>query len=276
MAEPQTPELRKDEEKEAEHRTQVRATVIHEAIRRDGEEVLKRSTAALLWSALASGLSMSMTIVAEASIRAHLPDAEWRPLIAKLGYPIGYLVVIIGKQQLFTENTLTPILPLMTKRDWRTLIGVLRLWAVVLFGNLIGMHVASWAIATTPILSPEAQRACAEIARAAIAIDAGTVLLRGIPAGMLLALVVWLRAAVDFGEVELIYVLMYVLGIANFTHVIVGSGDVLFGMWIGETRWWTYLTTFMAPALIGNTLGGISLVAALNHAQVVTERNERN
>ena len=64
----------------------------------------------------------------EGLLRASLPDAPWRPLVTKLGYPVGFLIAVLGKQQLFTENTLTAIIPLMTRRDLATLIKVLRLW----------------------------------------------------------------------------------------------------------------------------------------------------
>ena len=132
------PQLDEAEQHKAEDRTFVGAKVVHEAVRLSGLEELARPPNALAWSGLAAGLSAGFSLVAEGLLRSHLPDQPWRPLICKLGYPLGFLIVILGKQQLFTENTLTPIIPLMTRRDMETFVKVLRLWAVVLMSNLIG------------------------------------------------------------------------------------------------------------------------------------------
>src|SRR5215831_17766724 len=111
----------------------------------EGEEELKRSTSALAWSGLAAGLSMGFSFVAEAVIRAHLPAAAWRPLLAKFGYSFGFVLVILGRQQLYTENTLTPILPLLDSRDRSILWHVMRLW--VLSADIVGAIVFSFVLA---------------------------------------------------------------------------------------------------------------------------------
>jgi formate/nitrite transporter FocA (FNT family) len=92
----------------AEERTFVSAKVVHEAVRLSGLEELERPANALAWFGLAAGLSAGFSLVAEGLLQSHLPDQPWRPLITKLGYPLGFLIVILGKQQLFTENTVTP------------------------------------------------------------------------------------------------------------------------------------------------------------------------
>jgi formate/nitrite transporter FocA (FNT family) len=46
--------------------------------------------------------------------------------------------------------------------------------------------------------------------------------------------------------------------------------DVLYVVWTGNANWWSYLGNYLAPALLGNSLGGVALVSALNHAQVVS------
>src|SRR5438270_2046568 len=129
------PELTEKQREEAEERTSVSVDVIHEAIRHDGEEELNRPASALAWSGLAAGLSMGFSFVGQALLYANLPDARWRPLVVALGYPLGFLIVILGRQQLFTENTLTPIIPLFTRRSLKTLWRVARLWSIVLFAN---------------------------------------------------------------------------------------------------------------------------------------------
>src|SRR3954471_18464498 len=105
----------KKHDAEAEERKSPASHVVHQAIVAEGVEELERSTAALAWSGLAGGLAMGLSLIAEAILQTHIPDASWRPLVSKLGYAVGFLVVILGRQQLFTENTLTPILPLLDR-----------------------------------------------------------------------------------------------------------------------------------------------------------------
>src|SRR5438270_7487341 len=174
------PELTEKQRQEAEERTSVSANVVHEAIRHDGEEELKRPVSALAWSGFAAGLSMGFSFVAQALFRAHLPNESWRPLLVNLGYPLGFLIVIIGRQQLFTENTLTAIIPLLARRNLTTFFAVLRLWAVVFVANLAGAHLFAWVAGNTSVLRPEVQHALSELATEAANVSFGTAVIRGI------------------------------------------------------------------------------------------------
>ena len=264
-----SPELTDAQRQEAQDRTSVSAVVVHEAIRRDGEEELDRSMSALAWSGLAAGMSMGFSLVAQGLLRAYLPDAPWRPLLVRLGYPLGFLIVIIGRQQLFTENTLTAIIPLLAKRNLDTLVRVARLWAVVLVANLTGAHLFAWVVSNTPMFQPEVQRAMLALAKEVAAVSFGTAVLRGIFAGWLIAMVVWMLAAIDTGRVAVIVILTYVVGLASLTHIIAGSVEVLFLVMVGAQSWWSVAWGYMLPTLLGNIIGGVSLTAAVNHAQVV-------
>lgn len=263
------PEIDEKEQKEIEQRIAVSAPVVHEAIRQEGEQELERPTPALAWSGLAAGLSMGFSFIAEALIRAHLPDEPWRPLIAKLGYPVGFFLVIIGRQQLFTENTLTVIIPLMARRDWVTFVQVIRLWTTVLIANLAGGHVVAWVLANAPLFKPEVYQAFQGIARESAAVTFSGALIRGIFAGWLIAFVVWLLAAADSRRLAIIGIPTYFVALGGFTHVIVGSIEVLFLVMTGGMPWLSYAIGYLLPAFIGNVIGGVALVSALNHAQVV-------
>jgi len=270
-----TPDLTEEEKQEARERTSISAPVVHEAIRRDGEEELRRSPSALAWSGFAAGLSMGFSFVAEALLRQDLPDAPWRPLIVSLGYPFGFLLIIIGRQQLFTENTLTAIIPLLARRDLTTLAAVLRLWAIELVSNLVGAHLFAWVIASTPMFRPEFQLSFHALARDAANVTFGVAVLRGIFAGWLIAMVVWMLAAIDNGRIAVIVILTYLDGLAGLTHIIAGSIEVLYLVMIGARSWFAYLGGYMVPTLIGNIIGGVALVSALNHAQVVAGMRRR-
>jgi formate/nitrite transporter FocA (FNT family) len=263
------PELTEKQREEAQERTSVSVDVVHEAIRHDGEEELKRPVSALAWSGLAAGLSMGFSFVGQALFFAHLPDRTWRPLLVSLGYPIGFLIVISGRQQLFTENTLTAIIPLLAKKTPTTLLRVLRLWTVVLIANLVGAHLFAWVVADTRLFESDVRDAMLTLAKDAIQVSFGTAILRGIFAGWLIALVVWMLAAVDSGRVAIIVTLTYLVGLAHLTHIIAGAVEVLFLPMAGVTSWVRVSWGYLFPTLIGNILGGVSLTAALNHAQVV-------
>jgi formate/nitrite transporter FocA (FNT family) len=264
------PELSEKQQQEAEDRTSVSATVVHEAIRHDGEEELERPVSALAWSGFAAGLSMGFSLVGQALFRAYLPNAPWRPLISNLGYPLGFLIVIIGRQQLFTENTLTAIIPLLARRNRATLIRVARLWAVVLAANLVGAHLFAWVVANTAMFRPEVRHAMLEIGTDVGRVGFGAAILRGIFAGWLIAMVVWMLAAIDTGRIMVIVILTYVVGLAGLTHIIAGTVEALFPVMAGVKSWISVGWGYMLPTLIGNSIGGVSLTAAVNHAQVVS------
>jgi hypothetical protein len=156
------------EEKQVQERVAIGARVVHETIRREGEEELKRSTPALAWSGLAAGLSMGFSLVAEGLLAAYLPHAEWAPLVSKLGYSVGFLIVVLGRQQLYTETTLTVILPLLSRRNVATALSVFRLWTVVLVANLVGTYLFALCVGRVPIFSAHIQQILMEVSQGSL------------------------------------------------------------------------------------------------------------
>lgn len=256
--------------REVEKHTNVRLEVVHAAVVRNGERELCRSTSALAWSGLAAGLSMGFSLIAEAVLQARLPPTSWRPLAVHFGYIFGFLVVILARQQLFTENTLTGFLPLLKRRNWATARQVARLWIVVLATNLAGAHIVAWVLGNTPAFPKDVQAAFLEIGRHSAAVGFGTALLRGIFAGWIIAIMVWILAALESHSVAVIALMTWLVAIGGFTHIIAGSIDVLFLVMTGVIPWTAYLGGYMVPTLLGNVIGGVALVSALNHAQTTS------
>src|SRR6478672_8234479 len=209
------PDLREREDEEVEARGAPRPVVVYEVIRREGEEELRRTWSALAWSGLAAGLSMGFSLVAMGLILARLPDTPWRPLVVNFGYSVGFLIVILGRQQLFTENTLTPILPLLNKPSWETLWRVARLWAVVLLTNLTGAFIFAWVIGHTGVFRPPVRDAFAAIGEDAMEGSFWTILLRAIFAGWLIALMVWLLPGAETARPMIIIILTFLVGLAG-------------------------------------------------------------
>ncbi len=264
-----TTPLKQPEIKQVEKRTAPRAAVIYEAIRREGEDELRRPSSALFWSGLAAGLSMGFSFVAEGLLHSYLPDAQWRPLISKFGYSIGFLIVILGRQQLFTENTLTPILPLFRNPSRHSLIQVLRLWILVLAANLIGAVIFAWIAAHTGVFRPEVRDVFQTLGLEGLKGDFSSVLFRAIFAGWLIALLVWLLPFAESSRLWVIIIITYIIGIGGFSHIIAGSVETLYVVTVGAASWGDFFLKFVVPTLLGNIIGGVSLVAAVNHAQVV-------
>jgi len=261
-----------DEEKRVEERVAINAHVVYEAIRREGEEELSRSNSALAWSALAAGLSMGISFLAEALLRAHLPDQPWAPLLSRTGYAVGFLAVVLGRQQLFTENTLTVILPLMQRANVTTFLNVLRLWTVVLFANLLGTYLFAACVAKVALFDPKVVQAFTDIGVAHMGVSFSVAFVRAIFAGWLIALMVWLLPGADSSRVSIVIILTYLIGLGGFNHIVAGSTTVFFLLVNHSVSWTQYLSGFFVPTLLGNIIGGLTLVSALAHAQVVGGR----
>ena len=276
-----TVDLSPEEEREVGERTAPRAAVVFETVRREGETELRRPIFSLALSGLAGGLSMGASLAGEGLIRSMLPDAAWRPLAVSVGYTLGFLIVVLGRQQLFTESTITAILPLLDDRNkLRKLLQVLRLWSVVLAANIAGAAAFAFAAAHTSIFSADVRATFETIAREAVAPGFGSILLRGIASGWLIALMVWLLPASQGGaRPAIVAMITYLIAACGFPHVVAGSVEALYAVFRGDATFAAALTTFYVPTLLGNVAGGILLVSLLSFGQVsgrIRGEGERN
>jgi formate/nitrite transporter FocA (FNT family) len=264
--------LSRREQHEATKRSALTAATVYEAIRLEGVDELARPTFALAWSGVAAGLSMGFSLIAQAVVWPYLPDAPWRHLVSRLGYTVGFVIVVLGRQQLFTENTLTPILPLLSRDGEGSIGNVIRLWSVVLAANLVGTAAVGWILGHTSVFASEIHHALAIVSAQAVEGDPGTVLVRGIFAGWLIALMVWLLPFAESARVVVIVILTYILALAGFTHIVAGSVEIFYLLGTGAIAAGHAWLGYLLPTLIGNILGGVALVTAINHAQVVAGR----
>lgn len=266
---PHKPELDPAEQKKAEEEESLNESITYEVVRKEGEKELKRPLSALTWAAIAGGLSMGFSFLVEALLHAHLPHTEWRPLITKLGYPVGFLIITLGSQQLFTENTITPIIPALVERTGKIYRRVTALWMAVLVGNLIGALVFATMLGWLDALEPQTHTAMTTIAEDALKGGFPMIFAKGIFAGWLIALMVWMLPAASSEKVPVIVIITYIIGIGSFSHVIVGTVEILYLVVTAQASAWTWFAGFFVPALIGNVVGGVFFVTALNHLQTV-------
>ncbi|MFL5296866.1 MAG: formate/nitrite transporter family protein [Phenylobacterium sp.] len=265
---PSSPPLDPEQEKQAEDYAPLRGVVIHRIIREEGETDLQRPAAALLWSGLAAGLSMGFSFAVQALLKAALPAEGWAHAVASFGYVVGFVVVVLGRQQLFTESTLTATLPALTRRDAQTTLAMLRLWAIVLVANLAGTWLFAAALAYASPLPPEASDAMKSLLGESLANPFGVTLVKAVFAGWLIGLMAWLLPPAGSAKLLIIVLLTWVVALAKLSHIIAGSTETAYGVLTGGASAGDYLVGFLLPTLIGNVLGGAALVALLNHAPV--------
>ncbi len=260
--------LEPSEKDQAERHAPLRPLIIHEIVRAEGEAELQRPWSALLWSGLAAGLSMSFSFVAQALLRADLPEGPGRDAVASGGYIVGFAIVVLGRQQLFTESTLTAVLPALHDRSVRTWMATLRLWGFVLAANIAGTWIFAAMLALGRPLPPATSAAMAQLASETVANPFWNTLLRSVLAGWLIALMVWLLPSARSAKIVIIGLLTWLVAFAKLSHVIAGSAEAAYGVLAGQAGFAAYVGKFLLPTLIGNTIGGVALVAMLNHAPV--------
>lgn len=263
--------LSRKEQRHVRESVRHRAAVVYEIIRLQGEAELGRPASALWWSGVAAGISIGFSFITEAALAAHLPLSEWTPIIAKVGYAVGFIIVILGHQQLFTENVLTAVLPLMARPSAQWLYRTLRLWGIVLFANIIGCFIFALAFALLPLVGGEMAEKMNGIVRALMANTSTEMFAKGIGAGWLIAALVWILSASEGVEFAIITLLTYLIALFGFTHIVAGSAEAIYGYLVGMLSLHEVVFRFFLPTLAGNVFGGTVLFSVLSYAQVREE-----
>lgn len=249
------------------------ARVIYEVVRRQGDEELARPLGSIFWSGIAGGVTIMVSVIAQGALRHKLPaDLPLRDIVSELGYSVGFVMVILGRMQLFTEQTIVTVLPVTAEPSWRKLAVTARLWGIVLAANLIGTLGAAAIIVFVHLVNPEIQQAMLEISGALLRKTPLDLLLYGIPAGFLMASIVWIKAGMEGEHFWIVFLLTYTIALGDFTHVVAGSAETFLLLCAGQVGVGQAIGGILAPALLGNVIGGTGLFALLAHAQVSRER----
>ena len=264
-------EIREEaENRSIEEAAGLSSKMIYEVIRRTGEEELARPTSGLIWAGIAAGILISFSVLGEAIFRTYLPDAEWRYLIENVGYSFGFLLVIMGRMQLFTENTITTVLPFLIKPDAKAAGEVARLWAIVLGANVVGAFCAAAMFHSGAI--PEAlQPAIHQLSEHATGMGAWDSFLRGIPAGVLVAAIVWMMPQAEDAKFFIILVFTWLIAAGDFTHIVAGSVEMAYLVLAGDLGLGAAVLGFFLPVLAGNISGGTAVFSVMAWGQVKDE-----
>ena len=251
-----------------------RAAAIHGEIRQDGEKELERDGMALLWSAVAAGLSMSASLMAKGIFHVHLADVPGGFLLENLGYTIGFVIVIMARQQLFTENTVTAVLPVMHKPTGGNFMLLLRLWGVVLAGNLIGTALGALAFNHMPIFDDATRQAFTVISEKVMDNSPSEMFANAVISGWIIATMVWMFPYAGAAKIVVIVMMTWLVALGDLAHIVVGSVEVLYLVFAGTLPWQEFLWPFALPTLLGNITGGTLIFALISHAQIRNDMSE--
>jgi formate/nitrite transporter FocA (FNT family) len=236
-----------------------------------GEEEMERPVTSLWWSGFAAGLSISFSLLAQSILRIHLPDAPWRLLLTSFGYSVGFVMVVLSRQQLFTENTITVVLPVMARPSLRSLGLMARLWSIVLLANLAGTLFSATFCSFAPVISPELKTGMLDISRQLMEHDWLDMFFKGVSAGFLIAAMVWILPGANTAQFYVVVLMTYLIAAGQFMHIVAGSMEAFLLVVNGELGIWPMLMDFTVPVLLGNIVGGAALFALISYAQVMNE-----
>ncbi len=252
--------------------TRLSARLIYEVIRRDGEEELRRPVPSLVWSGIAAGILISLSVLGESILRTHLnSDLPGSFLVENMGYTLGFIVVIFGRMQLFTENTLTTVLPVIARPDRAKIVAMVRLWTIVLAANVAGAFIAASFLGLTEVLGPDLRQSFTELSHHAVGFGAYEGFIRAIPAGVLIAAVVWMMPSAQGNAFFTVFAFTWLIAAGDFAHVVAGSVEMAFLLVRLELGIVPALLEFFLPVLAGNVVGGTAIFALMAWGQV---RNE--
>jgi formate/nitrite transporter FocA (FNT family) len=246
------------------------APEIFEAATENARSELNRPSRNLAFSGLAGGITLGLTGIGVAAVRALLGEGGWQELVSYLIYPAGFIAVIIGRSQLFTENTLYPVVLVLYERGH--VLDTLRLWAVVFASNILGAAVFAALTIRTAALRPEMAHALIKLGESIAPGTFSHLFWSGVVGGWLIALVAWMVTASHWtiGQVAMIWLLTFILGAGHFAHCVVSSCEILAAVMAGSVSLGSYLH-WLSAATLGNIVGGVGIVSVLNYGQVREE-----
>lgn len=244
-------------------RDRFSADEIFQRITASAEEEIGRSARLLFFSGLAAGASIGATFFGRAVMTAAFPDD---PIgLGNLLYPLGFMIIVIGGYQLFTENTLTPVTLVLTRQA--SIPRLLRLWGIVLFANVVGAAMVAFFFVNTSILNPPVAAAARSFGEHALSLSWSTLFLRAILAGVLVATMVWLvhAARETTARIVIIWVIMFLIPAGDLFHCVTGAFEMFFLVFEGSASLLEGLAEFFVPVVLGNVVGGVIFVTLINY-----------
>lgn len=255
---------------EVQDKLRLASFTIYEIIAKEGKAELSRPFQSLAWSGFVAGICICFSLFCEGFIKLHTPAGGDFYLLENLGYTVGFIIVILGRFQLFTENTITVVLPLLEKVTSYKFFRTLNLWLVVLGFNMVGTFFVALLVSHFGFFSTEQFDVMIEISRHAVDRNFGDIFIQAIPAGFIIAALVWMLPSAEGAEFWVILLMTYLIAIGDFSHVIAGSAEAFLLMLNGHSSVF-HGVGYIVMAGLGNIIGGTGLFALMAYAQVREE-----
>ena len=277
--------------REVVERSRSGAPAVGEAVRDrfSSDEVFQRIIAAadeevtsggreLFFSGVAAGLAITITFMLYASMTA---ATDGHPVLSVMLYPLGFIYIIIGGYQLYTENTLPPVA--LTLERLASLPTLLRHWSIVLAGNFTGGAIGAIVLSYGGVFSGDTVDSAIYVSSGGLDVGFWPLFFKAAMAGLIVAGVVWVGfASTDsVSRMLVVYLAFLAIPLGDLYHVVVSFTEVLYllfaqslGLYTGGISLYGGLVGFVLPVLLGNTIGGIVLVTLVNYFQTSEERLE--
>jgi formate-nitrite transporter family protein len=231
----------------------------------------RRSNIGLFLSSLSAGLEVGFSILLIGIIytlfKGEVSSSKLYLMMA-LVYPIGYIFVIIGRSELFTEHTVLATIPVLNGEA--TLKSLLKLWIIIYLGNLVGGYLFGSIVLQfnikTHLIS---DNFFYFISEKMVAYSSGNILISSIMAGWLMGTLSWLLTSAQdtFSRVIMIFLITFIISIAGLHHCIVGSIEVFMAFFGNANKIsWIDFIKFQGLSTLGNIIGGVFLVALVKYA----------
>src|SRR6056297_80265 len=223
----------------------------------------------LVAGGLAAGFAITVTFLLFASLTA---STGGDPVGSALLYPLGFIFIILGDYELYTENTLPPVTLVLERIASLPTLG--RIWALVLLGHFAGGALGAIALSATGVLSSASASAAAGCAEEAIETAWWTLFMKAMVAGLIVAGVVWVDYSLRDGiaRIAMVYLAFFAIPIGNLYHVVVSWTEMLYLVFEGELALAVGVWEFVVPVLLGNSIGGVLLVTVVNYFQTTERR----
>ena len=249
------------------------APTSHEEILRveieEGLSQLNRSLSGLALSGLSAGLDIGFGPFLMAVVLTISAGTFQQPvthILVANAYSVGFIIVVLGRSELFTEETTLAVVPVLHGQASVRELG--RLWSVVYVANLVGGAIfALIAVYITPELTTVEPEAYGEMAHDLVQYSPDTTLVAGVLAGWLMGLMTWLVAAGrnTISQVVFVWLIAFVIGVAHLPHSIAGSVEVMLGLFAGQGITVADFGSFLLWSTIGNAIGGSIFVGLLKY-----------
>ncbi|QLK25299.1 formate/nitrite transporter family protein [Natrinema zhouii] len=235
------------------------------------DEEVTSGSRELFFSGIAAGFAITITVLLYASLYA---STDGHPILSALLYPLGFIYIIIGGYQLYTENTLPPVA--LSLERIASIPALLRHWTIVLAGNFTGSAIGAATLAWGGVFSPEAADAAMYLGTHGMETAWLDLFFKATFAGLIVAGVVWVEysARETIARIVIVYMAFLAIPIGNLFHVVTSFTEMAYVVFLGEVALFAGLSQFVLPVLLGNTIGGILLVTVVNYFQTSERRLE--